>query len=146
HVFGPQKGATPEMVATLETRLAAVAAAVEKVASGHANAAGAGAAGGLGFAAIALWRASRRPGAQAVLEAINLAGLAQNVDLVVTGEGCMDEQTLAGKTPMHVAKLARSMGIPVIALAGRARSHGRLVEELGLRELVTLCDASEPDP
>ncbi len=117
HVFGPQKGATPEQVAHLDGRLAAWSAAL--AAHGHpvADRPGAGAAGGLGAALLALG-AEREPGFGYVARAVGLADAVAGADLVLTGEGRLDAQTARGKTPAGVAALGRAAGAVVVALAG----------------------------
>jgi glycerate kinase len=113
-VYGPQKGATPEDVALLDGALKHFA---DIVGTGMADAPGAGAAGGTGFAALALLGATFRSGIDLVMEMTGLAGKLPGADLVITGEGSFDEQTLYGKGPAGVAQLAH--GIPVVAMAGR---------------------------
>lgn len=118
-VFGPQKGATTEQVAELDAALGRYAQIVAAtLGEDHALFPGVGAAGGLGFAARAFLKASFRPGIELVAELSGLASAVQGADLVITGEGRMDAQTLHGKTPMGVARVARAAGTPVIALAG----------------------------
>jgi glycerate kinase len=117
-VFAPQKGASPAQVATLEAVLAAVADAL--VGAGLADVRdlpGAGAAGGLGAAFLSLG-GERRPGVEVVADAVHLADAVTGADLVLTGEGSIDRQTLAGKTPAGVAEVAGRHGVPVIAFAG----------------------------
>jgi glycerate kinase len=89
------------------------------VGADHANDAGAGAAGGVGFAALAVLGATRRPGIEVVLELVDFDRQLAGADLVITGEGTLDEQTLAGKAPSGVAAAARRAGVPVIAVCGR---------------------------
>jgi glycerate kinase len=84
----------------------------------HRDAPGAGAAGGVGFAAHAWLHARFRPGVEVVAELGGLAQAIEGAQLVITGEGRMDAQTLHGKTPMGVAKIAQAAGVPVIAIAG----------------------------
>ena len=85
-----------------------------------ADAPGAGAAGGVGYAAIAVLAATRRPGIDVVLEFTGLAERLAGADLVITGEGSLDEQTLLGKTPVGVARAARRAKVPVVAVCGRS--------------------------
>ncbi|ANY15101.1 glycerate kinase [Bordetella pseudohinzii] len=119
HVFGPQKGANPAQVEQLDAALSRLADVAHRVlGQDHRNAAGAGAAGGLGFAAHAFLRGRFRPGVALVAELGGLAQALQGATLVFTGEGRMDAQTLRGKTPAGVARLAREAGVPVVALAG----------------------------
>jgi len=118
-VFGPQKGASPEQVRQLDAALARFADRCAATLGRDArDTPGSGAAGGIGFAARTFLGASFRPGIELVAE---LSGLEQAVigaDLVITGEGRIDEQTLYGKTPMGVASIAKRHGVPVVALAG----------------------------
>ena len=118
-VFGPQKGASPEQVAQLDEALghyADVMAAT--LGEDLRDFPGVGAAGGLGFAARAVLRAGFRPGVELVAELSGLVQAMQGADLVITGEGRLDGQSLHGKTPVGVARIARAAGVPVIALAG----------------------------
>ncbi len=118
-VFGPQKGATPEQVPMLDAALARLSDAL--VAAGLTDVrdrAGAGAAGGLGAAFLALG-AVRRSGFEVVAEAIGLEPAIAAADLVITGEGSLDAQTGSGKAPSGVARLAVRHGVPVLAFAGR---------------------------
>lgn len=119
HVFGPQKGATPEQVEILDRMLANFAdVCARHLAADHRDAPGAGAAGGLGFAAKAFLNARFRPGVEIVAELGGLAAAVEGAALVFTGEGRMDAQTLRGKTPAGVARIAQRAGVPVVALAG----------------------------
>ncbi len=118
-IFGPQKGATPEQVQILDAALAHFAdQCADALSEDHRLAPGAGAAGGLGFAARAWMQARFRPGVEVVAELGGLALAIEDAQLVITGEGRMDAQTLHGKTPMGVAKIAQAAGVPVIAIAG----------------------------
>ncbi|MBT2566413.1 glycerate kinase [Arthrobacter sp. ISL-85] len=122
-VFGPQKGATPQDVGMLDAALArfveVLAREIGFRAVKAAEAPGAGAAGGVGYSAIAVLAATRRPGIDVVLEFTGLADRLAGADLVITGEGSLDEQSLLGKTPMGVARAASAQGVPVIAVCGR---------------------------
>ena len=119
HVFGPQKGATPEQVRELDQALERFAdICARSLGVDHRDAPGAGAAGGLGFAAKAFLGARFRPGVEIVAELGGLAQAVKGAALVFTGEGRMDAQTLRGKTPAGVARIARQAGVPVVALAG----------------------------
>ncbi|WP_439811330.1 glycerate kinase [Bordetella bronchiseptica] len=119
HTFGPQKGASPQQVRQLDAALAHMADIVTR--AGHPDrrtAPGAGAAGGLGYAALAFLSARLRPGVEIVAELGQLAQAVAGATLVFTGEGRIDAQTLRGKTPAGVARIASAAGVPVVALAG----------------------------
>jgi glycerate kinase len=118
-VFGPQKGATPDMVALLDAALVRFGEVLETIGGvGIMNAPGAGAAGGLGAGASVFLGARLRPGVEIVLDALALETALAGADLVITGEGRLDGQTARGKTPVGVAHVARRQGVPVIALVG----------------------------
>jgi glycerate kinase len=119
-VFGPQKGATKDELNLLEralTRLADVVA--NEFGFDYRDRPAAGAAGGLGFGLISFCGATIRPGFDVVAEAVGLESKMKGVDVVITGEGSLDRQTLEGKTPAGVARLARKLGKKVFAIAGR---------------------------
>ncbi len=118
-IYGPQKGATPEMVADLDAALG-VFAGVAARATGRdvARIPGAGAAGGLGAGLLFFTPARLRPGVAIVLDAAGFEALAQDADLVITGEGRTDAQTAMGKAPVGVAAAAKRQGVPVICLSG----------------------------
>jgi len=119
HTFGPQKGASPAQVALLDDSLARLAdVCARHLGRDWRDAPGAGAAGGLGFAAHAFLNARFRPGVELVAELGKLAQAMEGAALAFTGEGRMDAQTLRGKTPAGVARIARQAGVPVVALAG----------------------------
>ncbi len=118
-IFGPQKGASADDVAELDAALAHFAdVCARHCGSDHRDIPGMGAAGGLGFGVKACFKAGFRPGVELVAELSGLVAALRGADLVFTGEGRMDAQTLLGKTPAGVARYARRAGIPVIALAG----------------------------
>ncbi|CAM4185505.1 glycerate kinase [Bordetella muralis] len=119
HIFGPQKGATPEQVALLDNSLSHFAdICARDLGRDMRDEAGSGAAGGLGFAAHAFLNARFRPGVEVVAELGKLAQAMEGATLAFTGEGRMDAQTLRGKTPAGVARIAQHAGVPVVALAG----------------------------
>lgn len=117
-VFGPQKGASPEDVEFLNEALAHLV--VLSGAEAEETIPGAGAAGGLGFGLVRFAGARLVSGFDLVAAALHLRAKFATADLVITGEGSLDEQTLGGKGPAGVARLARAMGKPVVAFAGRA--------------------------
>ena len=118
-VFGPQKGADPQQVEQLDAALEHYARLVAAtLGEDHSHHPGVGAAGGLGFAVRAFLHAGFRPGIELVAELSGLADAVEGADLVITGEGRLDSQSLHGKTPVGVARIARAAGVPVVALAG----------------------------
>jgi glycerate kinase len=119
HVFGPQKGATPEMVQTLDANLAHYAGVLkEQLGKDLIDFPGAGAAGGLGAGLLAFTSAELRRGIELVIDFTKLEDKVKMADFVLTGEGGIDFQTQYGKTPYGVAQAAKKYGKPVIALAG----------------------------
>lgn len=140
-VFGPQKGADRAMVLDLDDALRAWADQVEAVVRrpGLRDLPGAGAAGGLGFALFALG-AQRRSGFVVVADAVGLADRVTAADLVVTGEGSFDSQSLRGKVPAGVAGVAQAAGVPCIVLAGRAEVGRRDAAAAGVEEVHTVAE------
>jgi glycerate kinase len=118
-IFGPQKGATPEQVHLLDAALSHFAdVCAQQLGHDRRDAAGSGAAGGVGFAAHAWMHSTFRPGAAVIADIGGLEQAVQGASFVITGEGRMDAQTLLGKTPMGVAQIAQRAGVPTIAIAG----------------------------
>lgn len=118
-VFGPQKGASPDDVATLDRALGHFATlAVEALGRDDRDMPGAGAAGGMGFAASSFLNARLSPGIDMIMQQAQVSSLLAKADLVITGEGRLDGQSLSGKTPIGVARAAQRLGKPVIVLAG----------------------------
>jgi glycerate kinase len=144
-VYGPQKGATPNDVELLDAALASWASWVE-VATGIDAAAlpGAGAAGGIGFAALALLGAEVRPGIDLMLELADFDSNADGALMVVTGEGSLDAQSLRGKAPAGVARAAGRLGVPVVAVAGVCELTDAELQAVGIRAAYALSDI-EPD-
>lgn len=121
HVFGPQKGASPEDVLLLDRALGHLAAVVHRdLGIDVRGIPGTGAAGGLGVGLVAFLGARLRPGFQIVSDAVGLVGRLERVDLVVTGEGAFDASSLRGKVPAGVLEVASSVGVPGIVVCGRA--------------------------
>ncbi|MFI9004052.1 glycerate kinase [Streptomyces sp. NPDC053541] len=147
-VYGPQKGATPEDVATLDAALAHYAQVLEKAigprAAELAASPGAGGAGGIGYGALLLG-ASFRPGIELMLEVLGFAPALERATLVITGEGSLDEQTLHGKAPAGVAAAARAAGKEVVAVCGRLALPPEALGTAGIRRAYPLTDL-EPDP
>lgn len=135
-VFGPQKGATPEMVTQLDEALAHYAVlAAEVTGRDIAELPGAGAAGGLGAGLLFFTRALLKPGIEIVLEATDFITRAKNADIVLTGEGRSDFQTAYGKAPVGVAREAKRFGKPVICISGALGDGVEAVYEQGIDAL-----------
>ncbi len=121
HVYGPQKGASPDDVLLLDRALGHLAAVVHRdVGIDLRDAPGAGAAGGLGFGLMAFCGARMRPGVEVVMEAVGFDDRLSRADLVITGEGKLDEQSLRGKTPAGILRAAKEAGVPAAIVCGRA--------------------------
>jgi glycerate kinase len=150
-VYGPQKGASPADIEVLDAALALLSqvlgTATGAGSRGHpaATLPGAGAAGGVGFAALAVLGASARPGIELMLELTGFHDKLPGTALVITGEGSLDLQTLAGKAPAGVAAAARAHRIPVVAVAGRCLLDGAELTDAGISAAYALTDL-EPDP
>ena len=128
-VFGPQKGASKDDLDNLERALMKLADIVAReFGFDYRNEPGAGAAGGLGFGLLSFCSGTIQPGFQVVAEAVHLEAKMKDADLVITGEGSLDRQTLEGKTPSGVARLARKLHKPVFAIVGRAIQDQQLSE------------------
>ncbi|MFC0111031.1 glycerate kinase [Kibdelosporangium aridum] len=140
-VYGPQKGASPEEVALLDTALAVWA---RHLGTDLANAPGAGAAGGVGYGLMAALGATMRPGIEIVLDMTDFDKALADAQLVVTGEGSLDEQTLHGKAVAGVAARARAAEVPVFAVAGRSTLDSGQLRTIGITSAFTLADI-EPD-
>ena len=136
-VFGPQKGASADQVAALTARLHEVAGRLARDPRGRPRT---GAAGGLSGALWAVYDAHLVSGADAVLEAVRFDDLLGGADLVVTGEGCLDEQTAQGKLVAVVAARAARRGVPVVAVVGRRALDDVGVGRLGVTRVVEAGD------
>ncbi|MFD5836693.1 glycerate kinase [Streptomyces collinus] len=146
-VYGPQKGASPEDVAALDGALAHFAKVLQGPAGAkaaeYAASPGAGAAGGIGYGALLLG-ARFRPGIEIMLDVLGFAPALDRADLVITGEGSLDEQTLHGKAPAGVAAAARAADKDVVAVCGRLALPPQTLGRAGFRRAYPLTDA-EPD-
>jgi len=132
-VFGPQKGATPDMVTQLDGNLVRYAGVIARDLGVQVDLVpGAGAAGGLGAALLAVLGADLRPGIEIVIEAVGLEASVRDADLVITGEGRIDSQTIHGKTPIGVARVAKRHGKPVIGIAGCLSTDVGVVHDFGI--------------
>jgi glycerate kinase len=136
-VFGPQKGASPAMVAQLDAALAHFADIIRRdLGQDIAQRPGAGAGGGIAAAMVVFLNGQLRPGIEIVTEAVGLDAAVRDADLIVTGEGRIDGQTVNGKTPMGVAKVARRHGKPVVAIGGSLAQDADAVHAEGIEVVV----------
>ncbi|CDH23615.1 glycerate kinase [Xenorhabdus bovienii] len=132
-IFGPQKGATPEMVKVLDSALHHYGMKIESLTGKKViDVAGAGAAGGMGASLLGCLDAKLQSGIEIVINILKLEEAIQEADLVITGEGRMDSQTIQGKTPIGVARVAKKFGIPTIALVGGMSRDYHVVHQHGL--------------
>lgn len=144
-VFGPQKGATPEMVAQLDQALSHYAQIIRQdFAQEVETVPGAGAAGGMGAALLAFLHATLKPGIDLVMDAVGLAEKMADADLVITGEGRIDGQTAQGKTPIGVARIAKQFQLPVVALAGSVGPGVEAVYAAGIDALFPIVQGAVP--
>lgn len=151
-IFGPQKGATPEIVAELDKNLQHFAHVIKRdLGVDVEHIPGTGAAGGMGAALLAFFNARLRPGIEIITELLKLENLIQDADLVITGEGRLDYQSLNGKVPVGVANIAKKHHKPVIAIVGSLGKNAELVYPYGitamfsiLSKIVLLEDALNP--
>jgi glycerate kinase len=144
-VYGPQKGVPADHVAELDRRLTRWADLVERVIGAeYRNAAGAGAAGGVGFAALAVLGARMRPGIEMILDLVELDRKLLGARMVITGEGSLDPQSLRGKAPVGVSRCAHARGIPTFVIAGVSTLTSAQARTAGFGAVRTLNDV-EPD-
>ena len=145
-VYAPQKGATPEAVEALDAGLRHLASVILRDAGADvASLPGGGAAGGLGAGLVAFLGGRLVPGAERVLEACGLRGKLAGCDLAVTGEGRLDAQTAFGKAPAAVARVARSLGIPTIAICGSLAADAGALHEIGIVAYFAALEESVPE-
>jgi len=132
-IFGPQKGATPDMVNLLDSNLSYFAGIIKRdLKKDIKDIPGAGAAGGLGAALLAFLDAKLTRGVELVLDAVNFDDKLRDADLVITGEGRIDGQSVFGKVPMGVAKAAKQHGVPVIAVGGSIGDGAEALYDVGV--------------
>ena len=152
-VFGPQKGADSAMIQQMDQWLSSYAALAGKSFPGTNPAhAGAGAAGGLGFAFLTFFHATLESGVNIILEETHLSDYIKNADIVITGEGCLDGQTVMGKAPAGVAKIAKEFQKPVLAFSGCVTEDAKACHAAGIdaffpivRGAVSLEEAMQTD-
>lgn len=141
-IYGPQKGATPEIIEELDKSLAYFAELIKRDLNKDVkDIPGAGAAGGLGASLMAFLNAELRPGIEIMIEAVKLEQAIKDADLVITGEGKIDSQTIYGKAPIGVAKIAKKYNIPVVAVAAIVSDDANTVYKNGIDILIKV---SEP--
>ena len=139
-VYGPQKGADPEMVKRLDRNLSHFASIVERdLGLAIKDLPGSGAAGGLGGGLVAFARGKLSPGIELVIQAVDLESHLRHADLCLTGEGAIDGQSAFGKTAVGVARLARSLHCPVLALAGSIGTDASAVLDNGIDAYFSIC-------
>ena len=152
-IFGPQKGATPDMIAQMDSWLGKYTLlTANRYKKADSQYPGTGAAGGMGFAFLSYMNAELRSGVQIVLEETKLEEYIRNADIVVTGEGCLDGQSVMGKAPIGVAALAKKHHKKVIAFAGCVTEDAKVCNQNGidaffpiLRNVVTREEATHTD-
>lgn len=141
-IYGPQKGATPEIIEELDESLAYFAEIIKRdLNKDIKDIPGAGAAGGLGASLMAFLNAELRPGIEIIVEAVKLDQAIKDADLVITGEGKIDSQTIYGKAPIGVAKIAKKHNVPVVAVAAIIEEDSQIFQSYGID---TLIKVSEP--
>lgn len=138
-IFGPQKGATPTMVGVLDRCLHHFAQVIKRdLGVDVLDVPGTGAAGGMGAAMIGIMGGKLRPGSEIITEAVGLDDAVKDADLVITGEGRIDGQTIFGKTPIGVARVAKRYGKPVIGIAGCLTKEAPVVYDHGIDVIVSV--------
>jgi glycerate kinase len=141
-IYGPQKGATPEIIEELDKSLSYFAELIKRdLNKDIKDMPGAGAAGGLGASLMAFLNAELRPGIEIIIEAVKLEQAIKDADLVITGEGKIDSQTIYGKAPIGVAKIAKKYNVPVVAVAAIIEEDSRIFQSYGIDTLIQI---SEP--
>ena len=138
-VFGPQKGASPDEIELLERGLCVLAERItQDLGVEVTSISGGGAAGGMGAGLVAFFGGALEPGFEAIAAAVDLRAALGRADLVVTGEGSLDEQSLAGKAPIGVARMAAEAGVPCLAIAGRIALGPSRLAEVGVSDAIDL--------
>ena len=140
-IYGPQKGATPEIIEELDKSLAHFAEIIKRDLNKDVkDMPGAGAAGGLGAGLMAFLDAELKPGIEIMIEIVKLEQAIKDADLVITGEGKIDSQTIYGKAPIGVAKIAKKYNIPVIAVAAIVGDDADIVHKYGINTLISVTE------
>ncbi len=145
YIYGPQKGASPPMVRELDRGLRAIDHVLKRdFGIDEANQPGSGAAGGLGYGARVFLKATFQNGFDLVSEVLDMAGEISRTDLIITGEGSLDEQTMSGKVVAGLTRLAEPHKIPVVAFCGRLTLNQEQLNQLGLLEAIPITPLSMP--
>ena len=140
-VYGPQKGATKENIRQLDSALSVLAEVTKReLGKDISNLEGAGAAGGLGAGMVAFVEGHLRAGVDIVLDTVNFAEKLKAADLVITGEGSMDFQTVYNKAPIGVARMAREKGIPTIGISGMLGENYQIVHDHGIDAALSIAN------
>jgi len=138
-IYGPQKGATPEVIKELDESLSHFAEIIKRdLNKDIKDMPGAGAAGGLGASLIAFLNAELKSGIEIIIEIVKLEQAIKDADLVITGEGKIDSQTIYGKAPIGVAKIAKKYNVPVIAVAAIIGDDADIVHQYGISSLISV--------
>lgn len=145
YIFGPQKGADPAMVERLDHNLRALEQVVKQALGVNlAPMPGAGAAGGMGYGMAAFFGAKLQPGIETVLDTVGFDRLLEGADLVFSGEGRLDAQSVRGKVVAGVARRAKAAGVPLVALVGQIGQGFEPMYELGLSAVFSINRAAQP--
>lgn len=145
HIFGPQKGASPEDVLELDKILRRYGDVIDEFTEKkYSLEAGSGAAGGLGYALLSICKAEFKEGIFKIMDLINLEEIVKTADLVITGEGRIDNQSVFGKAPVGIAKIAKKYNIPVIAVVGSSARDLREIYKNGIDLVLDIIN--EPMP
>jgi glycerate kinase len=140
-IYGPQKGATPEMIEFLDKALGKFAAATKKyMGNDFADYPGSGAAGGMGFGFLSYLNVSLRPGIEIVLDTLDMDSALEGADILITGEGRIDRQTAMGKAPAGAAARAKKYGLKVIGIAGCTTDDAYLCNDKGIDAIFDVTD------
>lgn len=144
-IFGPQKGADPDMVKLLDKNLAHYAGIIkEQLGIDFAEAPGAGAAGGLGYALLAFMGAKMGSGIDTMLDGVGFDRYLEDCDLVITGEGKIDGQSAFGKVPVGISKRAKKYGVPVLAIVGDIGEGAEAVYDYGIDSIMSSVNKAMP--
>lgn len=145
HIFGPQKGASPEDVLELDKILKKYGEVIDEfTGKKYSLEAGSGAAGGLGYAFLSICKAKFKEGIFKIMDLINLEEIVKTADLVITGEGRIDNQSVFGKAPVGIAKIAKKYNIPVIAVVGSSARDLKEIYKNGIDLVLDIIN--EPMP